>query len=87
MKPVDASLPGVGAGTGAVRRRSSAIRQKRARARRKAGLVCFRLELDEHAVAEALIRAGRLSEAETASHGAVKRELELVIGDWVARWI
>jgi hypothetical protein len=40
------------------------LRQKRSRARRKRGLLLLPVEIDEHALVEALIRSLRITEAE-----------------------
>lgn len=65
---------------------TAAVRQRRARARRKAGLVPISLEIEENAIAEALIASGRLTEAESARRELVGRELAAVVADWAARW-
>jgi hypothetical protein len=66
---------------------SAAARQKKARKRRKNGLVCFRVEAVENDLAEALIRSGRLSEDEAARQRRVERELGAVLCEWAARWL
>jgi hypothetical protein len=66
---------------------SDAAHQKKARERRKNGLVCFRVEAVENDLAEALIRSGRLSEDEAARQRRVERELGTVLREWAARWL
>jgi hypothetical protein len=67
-------------------RRRAAERQRRTRARQRAGLVSVRLDIHEDDFAEALIRAGRLSEDESAQLPLVVRELNELVSDFVARW-
>jgi hypothetical protein len=66
---------------------SAADRQKKARERRKNGLVCFRVEGNEDDVAKAMIRSERLSEGEALRHRRVERELGAIVADWVERWL
>jgi hypothetical protein len=64
----------------------AAQRQRRARARRRNGHVIRRVDVDEHALATALIASGRLSEAEALRSDLVERELGRLIADWTERW-
>jgi hypothetical protein len=58
-------------------RQSAAARQRRARMRRRCGMVIRRVGVDEHALASALIAGKRLSEAEALQPQLVERELRL----------
>jgi hypothetical protein len=64
----------------------NAARQKRARERRKAGIVIMRAKVNEHRFAEALILAGRLSAEQTASRALAEIELERLVEDFIERW-
>lgn len=64
----------------------AAIRARRSRWRRRNGLVPYRIDADEHALAEALILSGRLTEAEALRPDLVRRELSALIADFIARW-
>jgi hypothetical protein len=61
-------------------------RQRKARWRRRNGLVQYRIDADEHALAEALIASGRLTEAEALHPDMVRRELSALVVDFIARW-
>jgi hypothetical protein len=87
MRPVCGDLATGSGGSDTVCRWSATIRQKRARARRKAGLVSYRLDLSENDVAWALIASGRLTEETALNRAAVEAELATVITDWAARWL
>jgi hypothetical protein len=65
----------------------AAVRQRRARERRRRGLASYRVELPEYETIEALIRARRLSEQEALSKTAVERALAEVLADWARRWL
>lgn len=72
--------------TPAASRTQAAARARRSRWRHRNGLVACSLDVNEHAVAEALIVAGRLTETEAAQPEKVRRELCVLIDDFVARW-
>jgi hypothetical protein len=67
-------------------RQRAAARQRRARIRRRCGMVIRRVGVDEHALAGALIASKRLSEAEALQPELVERELSRLIADWIERW-
>jgi hypothetical protein len=50
------------------------------------GLKPHRIDLDEHALAGALIASGRLTEAEALRPELIERELAALVGDFVSRW-
>jgi hypothetical protein len=64
----------------------NALRLQRLRARRKAGRTVYQIETDEHAVAQALIRSLRLSEAETQDRKRIERALADVVAEWAEHW-
>jgi hypothetical protein len=49
-------------------------------------MIMLRVEVHEHSIAEALIVAGRLTDAEALCRGRVERELAKVIQEWASRW-
>ena len=57
-------------------RSPNAQRQRKARERRKAGIVIMRAKVNEHRFAEALIFAGRLSAEQPASRALAEVELQ-----------
>jgi hypothetical protein len=67
-------------------RSPGAERQRRRRSRDRRGVRVFHVEAVDNAVAEALIRAGRLSPDAAARHSEVERELGVVIAQFVASW-
>lgn len=64
----------------------AAARARRHRWRRRNGLVPRTLDVDENALAEALIASGRLSEAEALRPDLIERELSGVVADFICRW-
>ena len=64
-----------------------AARARKARARRRRGLAIFYIEVNEARVVEALIEAGRLTEAEALERPSVERELGWVLDQWARRWL
>src|SRR5262245_20389619 len=64
----------------------AALRARRFRRRRRNGLVPRTIEVDEPALAEALIESGRLTEAEALRPDLVERELTALIADFILRW-
>jgi hypothetical protein len=65
---------------------SAAARARRSRWRRRNGLVPRRIDVDEHALAEALIASGRLTEGEALQPDLVERELAALVADFISRW-
>jgi len=63
-----------------------AVRQRRARAHRRAGEVPYRLWLPQWDIVEALLRSGRLTEAEALRRPLVEQALASVLAEWAARW-
>ena len=64
----------------------AAVRARRKRARRRQGLAIFYIEANEARMIEALLAAGRLTEAEALERPSVERELAQVLVDWARRW-
>jgi hypothetical protein len=64
-----------------------AERQRRCRARRKAGEERYVVVIPETVVVEALLRSGRLSEPEALRRDLVERALVDVLVDWSRRWL
>jgi hypothetical protein len=64
----------------------SVARKRRFRQRQKAGAVVLRIEVCEHALAEAMIVSGRMSETAALSRDATEREVSRIIGEWMAHW-
>jgi hypothetical protein len=67
-------------------RSPGAARKRRWKARRRRGEAVYRLIVNEHAVAEALINSTRLSPVETTHRESVERALAEVLADWAAEW-
>jgi hypothetical protein len=65
---------------------AAALRARRFRRRRRDGLVPRTIDVDEQALAEALIQSGRLTEAEALRPDLVERELALLVADFILRW-
>ena len=59
------------------------FRQRRYRRRQRLGLRVCRVEVDEYALIEALIRAGRLTEDESLDPANVEAALTMVVSDFV----
>jgi hypothetical protein len=64
----------------------AAIRARRSRWRRRNGVVPVPDRRRRHALAEALILSGRLTEAEALRPEVVRRELSALVADFIARW-
>jgi hypothetical protein len=64
----------------------AAARARRARWRRRHGLVPRRINVDEHALAEALILSGRLTEQQALRPELIERELAALVADFIGRW-
>jgi hypothetical protein len=69
-----------------IRQAGERERQRRLRARRKAGEERYVIVAPEIDVVEAILRSGRLSEADALNHALVERVLTDVIIEWSARW-
>jgi hypothetical protein len=65
---------------------AAAVRARRARWRRRNGLVPRRIDVDEHGLAEMLIASGRLSEAEALRPDLQQKELSALVRDIILRW-
>ena len=62
----------------------SADRQRRRRRRAAAGLVVLPVEVDEHAVAEALLASGRLDEVAALDRLRVAAAVGGLVAEWAA---
>ena len=62
------------------------VRQRLRRAREKAGLELFDLELPSYEIHNALLNNGRLTEAEALRPRLVRKALVELLCDWAARW-
>lgn len=65
---------------------SATERQRACRARRRAGLTLLTIEIDENALAAALIASDRLSEAAALEPGRVEQAVAELLHDWSERW-
>jgi hypothetical protein len=68
-------------------RSRAATRQAEHRRRQRNGKVVLSVEVDEHPLAEALIRSGRLSAGETQSRNLLSRSVADVLSEWAERWL
>jgi hypothetical protein len=50
-------------------------------------VVVLHIQVREHAVAEALIAAGRLTEDGAVRRGLVEREISRLVAEWASRWL
>jgi hypothetical protein len=64
----------------------AAARARKARHRRRLGLVPRRIDVDECGLAEMLIASGRLTELEALRPDLQERELAALVGDIISRW-
>jgi len=69
------------------RSRNDRERQRRCRARNKAGEKRYVVVARENWVIEAVLLSGRLTEADVADHALVEAALSRVIVEWIARWL
>jgi hypothetical protein len=67
-------------------RERAKLRQRLRRAREKAGLQLFDLELPSYEIHNALLNSGRLSDAEALRPRLVRKALVELLCDWAARW-
>jgi hypothetical protein len=70
----------------AARRAARKVRKARYLRRQDAGLAVYQIEARVNALAEALIRSGRLSEAEALRRSRVEGALGEIVDDFVVRW-
>ena len=68
------------------RRKSASARQRRYRRRAKAGNAIFPIEADECAVIEAMLKSGRMTEAQALKRKLVNAALGELIAEWAGRW-
>lgn len=61
-------------------------KNRRYRARQRHGISVVPIAIDQHAVAEAMIAAGRMRAGDTLHRAAMAGELARVIADWCDRW-
>jgi hypothetical protein len=85
MRSPDTSSVGVAAV--AQKRARAAACQRKSRSRRTRGVVVLHIQVREHAVAEALIAAGRLTEDGAVRRGLVEREISRLVAEWASRWL
>jgi hypothetical protein len=71
----------------AMTKQRDAIRQQRCRARRRQGLAVLRIEANEFRLIDALLAAGRISEAESQRRGLVEKATAKLLEDVIARWL
>jgi len=57
-----------------------------ARARRRKGAIVLSVEVDEHALAEALFESGRLPPDQCLRRPLVERTVGEILRDWTQRW-
>ena len=69
------------------RARNDRERQRRCRARIKAGEKRYVIVAREHWVAEAMLLSGRMTEADVLDHALVEAALSRVVVEWMARWL
>jgi hypothetical protein len=61
-------------------------KNRRYRQRLKHGISIVPVAIDPHAVAEAMLAAGRMQPGDTLLRHAVAAELSAVISEWTCRW-
>lgn len=66
---------------------AAALRQRRARARRKAGRVQLKIEVDEDLVSEALRLYSGFSESPEHRRRLLERRVAEVVETWAERWL
>ena len=62
-------------------------RQRKCRARSKAGEKRYVIVAREHWVIEAMLLSGRMTEADILDHALVEMALSRVLVEWMARWL
>jgi hypothetical protein len=66
---------------------ASALRQRRCRARRRRGVAVLHVEANEFELVDALLAAGRLTEAEALRRPLVEKAAARLLEDFTARWL
>jgi hypothetical protein len=66
---------------------TSALRQRKCRARRRQGTVVLHVEAHEFRLVDALITAGRLTEDESQRRGLVEKAAAALLEDFAQRWL
>jgi hypothetical protein len=69
------------------RRAKAREKQRRCRARRRAGETLYRVAVPEVSLIEALIASGRVGRAESADYSLVQKAVEGVVRDFIERWL
>ena len=69
------------------RARNDRIRQRRCRARSKAGDKRYVIVAREAWVIESMLISGRMTEADVSDHALVETALSRVVIEWMARWL
>jgi hypothetical protein len=64
----------------------AAARTRRSRARRKRGLLLLPVEIDEHALVDALTKSTRISGDEGLDRKRLAKEAAAIVDDFIARW-
>jgi hypothetical protein len=64
----------------------NALRQRRIRQRKRAGLYVLQVEVNEHRFVEALLRSNALGEDASRRRALVEREAGRVLDAWARRW-
>jgi hypothetical protein len=70
----------------AARRAAARARQRRWRQRQRNGRCMFKIEVDEHALADAAIEAGVLTPAETLRREKLAEVAQGVLVAWLEHW-
>jgi hypothetical protein len=65
---------------------TNAVRQRRKHERRRAGLICLRIEAHEHDLAQAMLNSGRLTADEALRRPLLERAAGEILEDFVQRW-
>jgi hypothetical protein len=66
---------------------TSALRQRKCRARRRQGTVVLHVEAHEFRLIDALLASGRLSEDESQRRGLVEKAAARLLEDFAQRWL
>jgi hypothetical protein len=64
----------------------NAARQRRKYERKRAGLICLRIEAHEHTLAQALLNSGRLTADGALRRALLERAAGEILEDFVQRW-
>jgi hypothetical protein len=68
------------------KRRRDPSDMRECRARQREGRAIYRVEVNQHDLAKALVVARELTEEETADPKLVKRTLEKMVAEWIDRF-